>query len=122
LDECQHKIAILWDGGLEAGRRASLLRISSRAEVVAIRRSTDRLVEVFRARAGRAPEGVWFAPGRVNLIGEHTDYADGFVLPVAIDRGVQGVTTAVLAAFQVAGFRRPKVIPVRVSGGARRLR
>jgi galactokinase len=56
--------------------------------VVAIRRSTDRLVEAFRARAGRDPEGVWFAPGRVNLIGEHTDYADGFVLPVAIDRGV----------------------------------
>jgi galactokinase len=56
--------------------------------VVPIRRSTDQLVEAFRARAGRDPEGVWFAPGRVNLIGEHTDYSDGFVLPVAIDRGV----------------------------------
>jgi galactokinase len=54
----------------------------------AIRRSTDQLVDAFRARAGHDPEGVWFAPGRVNLIGEHTDYADGFVLPVAIDRGV----------------------------------
>jgi galactokinase len=32
------------------------------------------------------PEGVWAAPGRVNLIGEHTDYNDGFVLPIAIDR------------------------------------
>jgi len=59
--------------------------------VVPIRRSTDRLrllVEAFRARAGRHAEGVWFAPGRVNLIGEHTDYSGGFVLPVAIDRGV----------------------------------
>ena len=33
----------------------------------------------------RAPEGVWSAPGRVNLIGEHTDYNEGFVLPFAIE-------------------------------------
>lgn len=45
-----------------------------------------------RARAGfverfnREPQGVWRAPGRVNLIGEHTDYNDGFVFPFAIDR------------------------------------
>lgn len=51
----------------------------------------DRLEAVtlaFEQRTGRAPEGVWSAPGRVNLIGEHTDYNDGFVLPVAIDRRV----------------------------------
>jgi galactokinase len=40
----------------------------------------------FAERTGRDPEGVWAAPGRVNLIGEHTDYNDGFVLPAAIDR------------------------------------
>ncbi|HEV2825383.1 MAG TPA: galactokinase, partial [Actinomycetota bacterium] len=40
----------------------------------------------FREWTGRDPEGVWAAPGRVNLIGEHTDYNDGFVLPAAIDR------------------------------------
>ena len=39
-----------------------------------------------RTQAGREPEGVWFAPGRVNLIGEHTDYNDGFVLPFALEK------------------------------------
>jgi galactokinase len=40
----------------------------------------------FETRFGRAPTGLWSAPGRVNLIGEHTDYNDGFVFPFAIDR------------------------------------
>src|SRR5437588_2464617 len=48
----------------------------------------DAVTAAFAERAGRPPEGVWRAPGRVNLIGEHTDYNDGFVLPVAIDRSV----------------------------------
>jgi galactokinase len=42
----------------------------------------------FRERFSRHPEGVWAAPGRVNLIGEHTDYNDGFVLPLALNLGV----------------------------------
>ncbi|HEY1668945.1 MAG TPA: galactokinase [Trebonia sp.] len=40
----------------------------------------------FAAVFGYPPDGVWSAPGRVNLIGEHTDYNEGFVLPFAIDR------------------------------------
>ena len=42
----------------------------------------------FARRFGEPPRWVVRAPGRVNLIGEHTDYNDGFVLPVAIDRAV----------------------------------
>ncbi|WP_119728530.1 galactokinase [Thermomonospora amylolytica] len=42
----------------------------------------------FEDAYGRPPEGVWHAPGRVNLIGEHTDYNDGLVLPFALPRGV----------------------------------
>ncbi|MFB6846132.1 galactokinase [Streptomyces sp. NPDC056373] len=38
----------------------------------------------FEELYGAAPEGVWAAPGRVNLIGEHTDYNDGFVMPFAL--------------------------------------
>lgn len=41
---------------------------------------------LFAEYYGRRPVGVWSAPGRVNLIGEHTDYNDGFVFPFAIDR------------------------------------
>ncbi len=40
----------------------------------------------FQRTYGFTPEGVWAAPGRVNLIGEHTDYNDGFVLPFAISQ------------------------------------
>lgn len=42
--------------------------------------------EAFAARFGAAPHGTWSAPGRVNLIGEHTDYNGGLALPFAIDR------------------------------------
>ena len=44
----------------------------------------DRVTASFAARFGHAPHLVVRAPGRVNLIGEHTDYNDGFVLPCAI--------------------------------------
>src|ERR1035437_9331403 len=37
---------------------------------------------------------VWFAPGRANLMGEHTDYNEGFVLPFALAQGVTATATA----------------------------
>ncbi len=46
------------------------------------------VTQTFESRHGRSPTFVVRAPGRVNLIGEHTDYNDGFVLPLAIDRAV----------------------------------
>ena len=56
----------------------------------------ERLRQTFRTEFGVEPDVIARAPGRVNLIGEHTDYNDGFVLPVAIDRDVR-----------VAARRRP---------------
>jgi len=56
-----------------------------------VRRVSDdasTLVEDFVARIGREPTGVWAAPGRVNLIGEHTDYNDGYVMPFALAQRV----------------------------------
>ena len=42
----------------------------------------DAFADIF----GRQPDGLWSAPGRANLIGEHTDYNEGYVLPFAINR------------------------------------
>ena len=47
-----------------------------------------RVTQEFERRFGAPPTFVVRAPGRVNLIGEHTDYNDGFVLPMAIDRAI----------------------------------
>lgn len=46
----------------------------------------ERVSKAFQVQMGGTPSWVVAAPGRVNLIGEHTDYNDGFVLPMAIDR------------------------------------
>lgn len=52
-----------------------------------VRRATD----AFQRRFDREPSFLAAAPGRVNLIGEHTDYNDGYVLPMAIERWVVAV-------------------------------
>ncbi len=48
----------------------------------------ERVTGIFKSMFGAEPEVIVRAPGRVNLIGEHTDYNDGFVLPMAIDRAI----------------------------------
>ncbi len=69
-----------------------------------------RVSEEFRARFGTSPEVVGIAPGRINLIGEHTDYNDGFVFPAAIDRGLY------IAASRSSG-RRSRLISIELGEG-----
>jgi galactokinase len=63
--------------------------------------------EVFRTE----PDGVWRAPGRVNLIGEHTDYNDGLVLPIALPNQIQVTASARTdGVIAVASSGQPDVI------------
>ncbi|HXH60080.1 MAG TPA: galactokinase [Fimbriimonadaceae bacterium] len=80
---------------------------------------------LFEAKFGEAPSIIVAAPGRVNLIGEHTDYNEGFVFPAAIDRHVV-VAASVSPDDSKAwsdGFDEPAVFEARsvseVSGWAR---
>src|SRR6267154_1974692 len=51
----------------------------------------------FQKYYGRPPRWIVAAPGRVNVIGEHTDYNDGFVLPMAIERyAIMAADTAIV--------------------------
>jgi galactokinase len=50
--------------------------------------SHDGVAGLFEETFGGKPDGYWWAPGRVNLIGEHTDYNDGYVLPLALPQGI----------------------------------
>jgi galactokinase len=55
--------------------------------------SAATVTKEFAALYGREPEGVWQAPGCINVIGEHTDYNDGFVLPVALPHAARVAVT-----------------------------
>ncbi len=88
---------------------------------------SNSAAEAFRRLHGTAPTGVWSAPGRVNLIGEHTDYNDGFVLPFAIPQRTWVAAAAredgVLTLATVEDGRTATAEPVRVGevepGGVR---
>ena len=57
-------------------------------------KATVTAAELFSSRFGGQPDGVWLAPGRANLMGEHTDYNDGYVLPFALGQGVTAAAAA----------------------------
>src|SRR6185295_3339601 len=65
-----------------------MLAVMSWAPGVAMaeRERASALARRFENWAGAPPEGVWAAPGRANLLGEHTDYNAGFALPFGIEQ------------------------------------
>ncbi len=63
----------------------------------------DHITKIFREKFGTTPAFIARAPGRVNLLGEHVDYNDGFVLPAAIDR-------ATYIAFSPSGSDRSTIV------------
>src|SRR4051812_49439724 len=84
--------------------------------------------EAFAARFDTEPAGVWAAPGRVNVIGEHTDYNGGFVLPMALPHTTRAAVAprddgrGALASLQephgVVGLAVPDPAPGRPRGWA----
>ena len=87
--------------------------------------SAQSAADHFKNEFGYEPDGVWSAPGRVNLIGEHTDYNEGFVLPLAIDRRTYAAVGArsdqvarIASAFtgEVVEFEISQIQRDRVSG------
>jgi len=72
---------------------------------------------VFRSQFGRPAEAIYFAPGRVNLIGEHIDYNGGQVLPAAISRGTWiAVARNGIDDLRIYSSAFPKLEMIRLSG------
>lgn len=81
----------------------------------------ERITSLFSKTFGEKPEHLARAPGRVNLLGEHVDYNDGFVLPAAIDRATyiafspadSDQTTLLAADLNQQTSFSPKTIPAK---------
>lgn len=86
----------------------------------------DQITNIFQENFGQQPAHVARAPGRVNLLGEHVDYNDGFVLPAAIDRATYVAfsgtdshqTTLVAADFNEQASFSPRTIPTKTQTDA----
>jgi galactokinase len=89
----------------------------------------DQITEIFQENFGGRPAHVGRAPGRVNLLGEHVDYNDGFVLPAAIDRATYVAfsatdshqTTLLAADFNEQASFSPQTIPTKTQTDATHL-
>ena len=81
----------------------------------------DRATTQFSVAFGGTPDGIWSAPGRVNLIGEHTDYNEGFVLPLAIrQRCVVAAAPAAEDASSATSAQRPaQTVRFRAAGSGK---
>ena len=86
----------------------------------------EHVIQAFHERFGTHPDFVASAPGRVNLLGEHVDYNDGFVLPAAIDRttyvafrksSIQLSTILALDLGEETSFSQQAIADKRTSGG-----
>lgn len=89
----------------------------------------DLVIQIFRQQFSRDPRLIALAPGRVNLLGEHVDHNDGFVLPAAIDRATyiafspaengMGRSTLVAADFgEQASFTSASILARADANGA----
>jgi galactokinase len=65
----------------------------------------DNTTDIFQRNFGNAPEKIVLSPGRINIIGEHIDYNDGFVLPAAIDK-------IICFAFEKNNTKTSKIIAI----------
>jgi galactokinase len=64
----------------------------------------QRAEKIFRERFGAAPEALSFAPGRVEVLGNHTDYNGGFVMAVALEQGIAAAAGRSKSAGEVEIF------------------
>jgi len=83
-----------------------------------LRETEQRAARAYKGKFGKEPELVASAPGRVNLIGEHTDYNGGFVLPCAIDRRIAVAVGAGEGALYSADFDQTRQIDDKDSSWA----
>ena len=80
--------------------------------------AAGRARAAFAGLFGSDADGVWAAPGRVNVIGEHTDYNDGFVLPVALEPATWVCGRPADGVLRLDSLDRPGTVEVDLATGA----